>query len=229
MHSFTGGWYLFLLGLSGVIFSMYGWWRDVIREATFEGQHTSVVQKGLRIGVLLFIVSEVMFFFAFFWGFFHVSLNPSPAIGGVWPPQGITPINPWTIPLLNTVILLSSGASVTWAHHAVIAGKKDIAAEGLALTIFLAALFMLLQVNEFISASFSISDGVYGSTFFMTTGFHGLHVTIGGIFLAVIFARLLKDHFTSEHHLGLEAAIWYWHFVDVVWLILFVSLYWWGS
>jgi len=229
MHSFSGGWFLFMLGFFGVILTMYGWWRDIIREATFEGQHTREVQKGIRIGVILFIVSEVMFFVAFFWGFFHSSLNPSPAIGGVWPPQGLDIVNPWGIPLLNTVLLLSSGAAVTWAHHSIMAGKKSVALEGLSITIFFAAIFTVLQFYEYVTSSVGISDGIYGSTFYMTTGFHGLHVLIGSIFLIVCQIRLFLNHFSSSHHLGLEAAIWYWHFVDVVWLFVFVSIYWWGS
>jgi cytochrome c oxidase subunit 3 len=229
MHSYTGGWFLFILGFFSVVSTMILWWRDVIREATFEGQHTSAVQAGIKTGIILFIVSEVMFFFAFFWAFFHASINPSPNIGGVWPPQGIETLNPWGIPLLNTVILLSSGASVTWSHHAVIAGKKGTALETLLITILLAICFTALQGYEYVNAPFSISDGIYGSTFFMGTGFHGLHVFIGTIFLIVCFFRIYLNHFSKQHHIGFEGAIYYWHFVDIVWLFLFISIYWWGS
>jgi len=229
MHGYLGGSFLAPLGFCTVIFTMYAWWRDIIREATFEGQHTSVVQKGLKMGVILFIVSEVAFFTGFFWAFFDASLTPTPAIGGVWPPEGLEILNPFSIPLLNTVILLTSGATVTWAHHAILAGDKVNAVRGLALTIGLAIFFTFLQVSEYLEAPFSISDGIYGSTFFMATGFHGFHVIVGTIFLTVCLVRLSLNHFTREHHLGFEAAAWYWHFVDVVWLFLYVSIYWWGS
>lgn len=229
MHSYIGGGYLLSFGLLMVIYTMFVWWRDVIREATFEGHHTSVVQVGLRYGVALFITSEVMFFFAFFWAFFHASLAPTVELGAIWPPKGIDVLNPWEVPLLNTAILLLSGASVTWAHHAIVAGNRSQAIYGLQMTIMLAVLFTALQGMEYVESTFKISDGVYGSTFFMATGFHGLHVIIGTIFLTVCLIRLIKYHFTRQHHFGFEAAAWYWHFVDVVWLFLFVSIYWWGS
>jgi cytochrome c oxidase subunit 3 len=229
MHGYSNGNFLWRFGLLMILFMMFTWWQDVIREATFEGQHTKSVQMGLRIGMLLFIVSEVMFFFAFFWAFFHSSLNPTYAIGGVWPPAFFTVLNPWKIPLLNTIILLSSGASITWCHHAIVYGDKEDASYALLTTIGLAVFFTGFQVLEYVTASFTISDGIYGSTFYMTTGFHGFHVFIGTCFLIVCFFRLYLNHFTREHHFGFEAAAWYWHFVDVVWLFLFVTIYWWGS
>lgn len=216
-------------GLVLVVLLMIIWWRDVIREATFEGHHTLVVQKGLRYGMLLFIVSEIMFFFAFFWAFFHSSLAPTIEIGSIWPPEGIHPFNPKEIPLLNTIILLTSGATVTWAHHSILLGKKFEAVYGLIATVLLAILFTALQAFEYSEAAFNISDGIYGSTFFMATGFHGFHVIIGTLFLTVCLFRLINNHFTILHHFGFEAAAWYWHFVDVVWLFLFVSIYWWGT
>ena len=205
------------------------WWRDVIREATFEGHHTSVVQTGLRYGMILFIVSEVMFFSGFFWAFFHSALAPTVEIGSIWPPEGIHPFNPWDVPLLNTIILLASGATVTWAHHAITTGLRYQAIYALVLTLLLAVIFTSLQAFEYLEASFNISDGIYGSTFYMATGFHGFHVIIGTTFLAVCLVRLINYHFTTTHHFGFEAAAWYWHFVDVVWLFLFVSIYWWGT
>jgi len=229
MHSYIGGGYLLSFGLLMVIYTMFVWWRDVIREATFEGHHTSVVQVGLRYGVALFITSEVMFFFAFFWAFFNASLAPTIELGAIWPPKGIDILNPWEVPLLNTAILLLSGASVTWAHHAIVAGNRSQAIYGLQMTIVLAIIFTALQGMEYAESTFKISDGVYGSTFFMATGFHGAHVIIGTLFLTVCLVRLIKYHFTRQHHFGFEAAAWYWHFVDVVWLFLFVSIYWWGS
>lgn len=229
MHSFIFGDIVFLIGLISIIFCMVVWWRDVIREATFNGNHTKTVQGSLRTGMLLFILSEVMFFLAFFWAFFHSSLSPAIEIGSVWPPVNITPFNPWGIPLLNTLILLLSGATVTWAHHEIILGRKEPAKLALFLTIFLAIIFTGLQAFEYIEATFTISDGIYGSTFFMATGFHGLHVIVGTIFLTVCYFRLAKNHFAKTHHFGFEAAAWYWHFVDVVWLFLFVNIYWWGN
>ena len=228
-HSVKGGNFVMLFGLILVVLTMIIWWRDVIREATFEGHHTKVVQTGLRYGMILFIVSEIMFFFAFFWAFFHSSLAPTIEIGSILPPQAIHPFNPWEVPLLNTIILLTSGATVTWAHHAITTGIRYEAIYGLILTVLLALIFTALQVFEYLEASFNIADGIYGSTFFMATGFHGFHVIIGTLFLAVCLFRLIKYHFTTTHHFGFEAAAWYWHFVDVVWLFLFVSIYWWGT
>jgi cytochrome c oxidase subunit 3 len=229
MHAYSSGFLLFLLGLFLLITSMGLWWRDVVREGTFQGHHTKAVQQGLRYGMMLFILSEIMFFFAFFWGFFHASLSPSVQIGGIWPPKGIVPFNPWEVPLLNTIILLSSGATVTWAHHAIVAGEREHAIEGLVYTVLLGILFTMFQALEYREATFSISDGIYGSAFFMATGFHGLHVLIGTIFLFVCLQRQIRYHFTRQHHFGFEAAAWYWHFVDVVWLFLFVTIYWWGG
>ena len=229
MHGYSGGNGMLSLGFLMILYSMFVWWRDVVREATFEGHHTSFVQLGLRYGMILFIVSEVMFFVAFFWAFFHSSLAPTVEIGAVWPPKGIEVLNPWEIPFLNTVILLSSGASVTWAHHAIIIGDRKQAMYGLITTVLLAILFTSFQVMEYLEAPFTISDSIYGSTFFLATGFHGFHVFVGTVFLTVCLVRLMNFHFTKNHHFGFEAAAWYWHFVDVVWLFLFVSIYWWGG
>jgi len=201
-HSIT----LITLGLILLLLTMFQWWRDVIREGTFQGHHTPPVQKGLRYGIILFITSEVFFFLGFFWAFYHSSLAPTPELGGCWPPTGITTLDPFEVPLLNTAVLLAS-----------------------ALTILLGFYFTALQAMEYYEAPFTIADGVYGSTFFVATGFHGLHVIIGSTFLAVCLIRQIQYHFTSEHHFGFEAAAWYWHFVDVVWLFLYVSIYWWGS
>jgi heme/copper-type cytochrome/quinol oxidase subunit 3 len=229
MHKYINGWNLLTIGLFLILYCMYTWWRDVIREATFEDQHTIVVQKGLRFGMILFIVSEIMFFFAFFWGFFHSSIAPVYNIGGVWPPKAITTISTFTIPLTNTFILLTSGATVTWAHHALRAKAKKHTLIALIFTIVLAILFTAFQYFEYVNAPFNISDGVYGSCFYMTTGFHGFHVFIGTIALFVSFIRTILNHFTDKRHFGFEAAIWYWHFVDVVWLFLFLNVYWWSS
>jgi cytochrome c oxidase subunit 3 len=229
MHRYIGGSELAILGLVGILLVMYLWWRDIVREATFEEQHTFAVQRGLRLGMVLFIISEVMFFFAFFWAFFHSSLVPSPSIGGVWPPVSILPIDSVGIPLTNTFLLLSSGATVTWAHHAITSRSKKQAVISLLLTIILAIVFTALQVLEYCDASFTISDSVFGSCFYMATGFHGFHVFIGTICLFVSLIRLVLNHFTETHHFGFESAAWYWHFVDVVWLFLFIAVYWWGG
>ena len=229
MHSYNSGGLGLFYGFATIIFVMFVWWRDIIREATFEGQHTKAVQRGLRSGMILFIASEVMFFFAFFWAFFHSSLAPVPEIGSVWPPAGIEVLNAWEVPYLNTMILLMSGATVTICHYAIIGNLRKEAILGLVFTIILAIFFTSLQVFEYINANFTMSDGIYGSVFYMATGFHGFHVFIGTCFLTVCLYRLYKHHFTREHHFGFEAAAWYWHFVDVVWLFLFVSIYWWGG
>ena len=177
---------------------------------------------------MLFILSEVCFFFAFFWAFFHRRLAPTIELGNRWPPTGINPLSPWGVPLLNTIVLLSSGVTVTWAHHAILAGNQKEGTLGLLLTVILGGYFTFLQGIEYFESRFSIRDRVYGTTFFVATGFHGLHVLIGRTFLLVCLVRHVKMHFTEGHHLGFEAAAWYWHFVDVVWLFLFVSIYWWG-
>jgi cytochrome c oxidase subunit 3 len=225
----TYGSNLLIIGFICVLSSMLFWWKDVVAEASYKGDHTFAVQKGLNIGVALFIVSEVFFFLSIFWAFFHSSLAPSVDIGSQWPPAGITALNPFELPLLNTVILLSSGATVTYAHHALIQGDRKGAILGLIPTLILAILFTSLQGFEYWNAPFSISDGAFGSCFFFGTGFHGLHVLIGTIFLTIGFFRIISYHLTDHHHLGLESSILYWHFVDVVWLFLFISIYWWGS
>jgi cytochrome c oxidase subunit III len=220
-----GAW-IMVAGFLGVIAIMAVWWRDVIREAVHEGHHTPVVQIGLRYGMALFIASEVMFFAAFFWAFFTSALFP---VGGVWPPKGIHPFNPWEIPFLNTLILLASGTTVTWAHHALLENDSKGLIRGLGLTVILGICFTSLQAWEYSHAAFGFKEGIYPSTFFMATGFHGFHVIIGTCFLAVNFFRARAGHFRPDHHFGFEAAAWYWHFVDVVWLFLFICIYWWGS
>ena len=228
-HSYDNGTVVALIGLFILLFSMYAWGRDIVREGTYQGMHTAAVQKSLRIGMILFILSEVMFFVSFFWAFFHSSLSPCIEIGAVWPPQGIHVLNAWEVPFLNTVILLMSGATVTWSHHAMIHGNRTQSIVGLVLTIILAVTFTSLQVFEYNESSFAISDGIYGSTFFMATGFHGFHVFVGTCLLTICLIREYKYHFTTTHHFGFEASAWYWHFVDVVWLFLFTVIYWWGG
>lgn len=228
-HSYKYGELLAFTSFAFILLVMYVWWRDVIREATYQGHHTLIVQRGLKWGMLLFILSEVCFFFSFFWAFFHSALVPNVELGAVWPPVGITPLNAFDVPLLNTAILLSSGATVTWSHHALISGDRRQAILGLIFTVVLGLVFTALQALEYYEAPFSIADSVYGSTFFVATGFHGLHVIIGTLFLLVCLFRLINHHFTKHHHNGFEASIWYWHFVDYVWIFLFCCIYWWGS
>jgi len=229
--------YVYLISFIFFFICIYAWFNDIILESTFEGHHTLRVQRGLRYGIILFIISEIIFFFAFFWAFFHSSISPSIFIGNIWPPIGIQTLITWNLPFLNTLILLSSGISVTWAHRALVTNRTNFkigitrlhSLTGLIITVIYGILFTLIQRYEYIHASFTINDTIYGTTFYVTTGLHGLHVLIGTIFLFVCLIRHIKYHFTYEHHFGLEAAIWYWHFVDVVWLFLFISIYWWGG
>ena len=229
MHLFSNSYILFFISFFLVVSCMFLWFKDIIAEGTYLGNHTLAVQKGLNMGVILFIVSEVMFFLAIFWAFFHSALTPTVELGSQWPPMGIEPVNPFELPLLNTVILLSSGATITYAHHSLIKGQRSGALYGSIITVVLAAIFTIFQGIEYNVSSFTISDGVFGACFFFGTGFHGIHVIIGTIFLGVALWRIYSYHLTDHHHLGYEAGILYWHFVDVVWLFLYVSMYYWGS
>lgn len=229
IHGFVNSGYFLILAFITLISSMSFWFRDVISEGTYLGNHTLAVQRGLNMGVALFIVSEALFFLAIFWAFFHSALSPTIELGAQWPPMGIEAINPFELPLLNTVLLLSSGVTVTYAHHSIIQGNRSGALNGLFVTIILAIIFTAFQGVEYTVSSFTISDGTFGSCFYFGTGFHGLHVMIGTAFIAVGLWRVLAYHSTENHHLGLESSILYWHFVDVVWLFLFISIYYWGS
>ena len=257
IHGFAGP-YISLAGFLGLLFTMFVWWRDVIREAEHDGFHNKVVQLGLRYGMTLFIASEVMFFAAFFWAFFDSALFGEGGVqvgeaakmyareaanGGQWPPAHIHVFDAWDLPLINTMILLLSGCTVTWAHHALKMGDRKGLVQGLTATVLLGMSFTGLQAIEYAQAPFSfamlieggqkvteegahIADGgIYSSAFFMATGFHGFHVIVGTIFLAVCLFRAVKGHFKPDHHFGFEAAAWYWHFVDVVWLFLFCFIY----
>ena len=220
--------WVLILGLVAVLGTMAGWFWEVIKEAEFGGYHNPVVQVGMRYGMALFIASEVMFFVAWFWAYFNAALFPTEQIDGTWPPPGIQTFDTWDLPFLNTLILLMSGITVTWAHHALREGNRRHFLQGLALTIFLGVCFTGVQAFEYSHAAFGFGDGIYPSTFYMATGFHGFHVLVGTIFLIVCYFRGRAGHFTANQHFGFEAAAWYWHFVDVVWLFLFVSIYWWG-
>nr|YP_009526712.1 cytochrome c oxidase subunit III [Meloimorpha japonica]AXY63916.1 cytochrome c oxidase subunit 3 [Meloimorpha japonica] len=220
---------ILMVGVIITILTMIQWWRDITREGTYQGTHTYNVNIGLRWGMILFIISEVLFFISFFWAFFHSSLSPAIELGMLWPPKGISPFNPLQIPLLNTAILLASGVTVTWTHHSLMSSNYSQSSQSLLLTIILGIYFTILQAYEYLEAPFTIADSVYGSSFFVATGFHGLHVIIGTTFLLVCLIRHNLKHFSSNHHFGFEAAAWYWHFVDIVWLFLYISIYWWGS
>lgn len=231
-HLYKFGGFISLFGLMLMLLVMFSWWRDVVRESTFLGSHNSKVRDGLKMGFIFFVVSEVMFFFSWFWAYFQSSLAPSIELGSSWPPVGFDTsvcIDPMTVPLLNTIVLVMSGVTVTWSHKAIRVNDLFGAFISLSLTIVLGIEFTLLQGWEYVSASFFISDSVYGSTFYMITGFHGFHVICGTIFLLVCAVRLYLGHLSKDRHLGFEFAIWYWHFVDVVWLFVYTFLYWWGS
>lgn len=235
-HGVVGPWVvgLAVLGIVGV---MVGWWAEVIKEAVVEKAHTPIVEIGMRYGMALFIASEVMFFVAFFWAFFDVSLFPDEAhqylrmeyTHGQWPPPQIEVIAPFGLPFLMTMILLLSGCTVTWAHHAILEGDNENFIKALGITVFLGFFFLCFQIYEYAHATFGFTDGSFPSTFYMATGFHGFHVFVGTVFLLVCWMRARKGHFTKDKHFGFEAAAWYWHFVDVVWLFLFVAVYWWGG
>jgi cytochrome c oxidase subunit 3 len=228
--------WVFFIGLAGVLYTMYAWWSDVIKES-HEGDHTPVVQMHMRYGMLLFIASEVMFFVAWFWAYFDSFFRHDDAeqfgrvaaTGGTWPPMGVELFDPFHLPLFNTLLLLTSGTTVTWAHHALLHGDRKGLKWGLILTIVLGAIFSCVQAIEYTQAGFAFSGNMYGATFFMATGFHGFHVFVGTIFLLICLIRAMRNDLTVKHHLGFEFAAWYWHFVDVVWLFLFASIYIWGS
>lgn len=229
MHNYRLGNYVLPAGLVLVLSTMIYWWRDVIREGTYQGYHTKAVKKGLTIGFILFIISEALLFGSFFWAFFHSSLSPSVEIGSVWPPVGIEALDTFEIPLLNTVILLTSGATITVSHNKMIGKDRYMTILYLLITVLLSALFLGCQYLEYNIASFDISDSVFGACFFATTGLHSVHVIIGTLFLIVSLNRIYKYELTNSHHIGYEAAILYWHGVDVVWLLVFTFIYWWGS
>jgi len=218
-----------LIATLAACITAFQWWRDVTREAITQGIHPNPVIKGLKIGIILFITSEVLFFASFFWAYFHRRIRPNVEIGQNWPPKAIVSFNPINVPLLNTIILLSSGVSITWRHHTIIRNMLLKRKISLTLTVLLGLYFSLLQALEYWQAEFSLSDSTYGSTFFIATGFHGLHVIIGTTFLLTCLIRIKKINIVSNHLIGFEAAAWYWHFVDVVWLFLYTSIYWWGS
>ncbi len=228
-----GSYWVLTIGTLITVVTAFGWWREVIKESRTAGVHTPVVRLGLRYGMMFFITSEVMFFVAFFWAYFHFFLFPEHVLGTetpMWPPMGIHTFDPWHLPMLNTMILLLSGTTVTWAHYGLLKGNRGTMLTGLGLTVLLGLSFTILQAVEYSDAPFKFAGGgIYPSVFFLATGFHGFHVIIGTIFLLVCWFRAAKGHFTPARHFGFEAAAWYWHFVDVVWLFLFICVYWIGG
>ncbi|WP_372621207.1 cytochrome c oxidase subunit 3 [Falsiroseomonas sp.] len=228
----NNSWWMLGVGLASMLAVMFFWWRDVLKESRDASMHTPVVRLGLRYGMVLFIASEVMFFVAFFWAYFHFALFPNHVSGAetaIWPPSGVHTFDPFGLPFLNTMILLLSGTTVTWAHHALLQNDRKSLITGLALTVLLGISFTGFQLFEYYEAPFEFTGGIYPSTFFLATGFHGFHVFVGTCFLAVCLVRAIRGHFSPERHFGFEAAAWYWHFVDVVWLFLFIFIYWWGA
>lgn len=228
-HGFHYANALALVSFLSILYVAVVWWRDVLRESVYQGHHTKSVQKGIMLGMILFIVSEIMLFVGVFWAFGHASLTPTIQIAAVWPPRGIEVLNPFSIPFLNTLILLTSGASVTWAHYAILLGRTKEVQNSLLVTVILAAVFTGFQAFEYLTASFTISDSVYGSCFYLLTGLHGAHVIVGTLFLLVCLLRVGLGQMRPDHHLGFELAALYWHFVDVVWLVVFTIVYYWGS
>lgn len=220
--------YIIYLRITLILLSLYQWWRDIIRERTYQGHHTKKVILNIKLGIIFLISSEIIFFLSFFWRFFHRRLSPSIEIGLLWPPKGIIQFNPFQIPLLNTIILLSSGITITWTHNSLLNNNYSQTSQRLFFTILLGIYFILLQKYEYSEAPFTIADSIYRSTFYLATGFHGIHVIIGTLFLLVNYVRHLNFHFSKYHHIGIEIAAWYWHFVDIVWLFLYLSIYWWG-
>lgn len=218
-----------IIGLIIIIITILQWWRDVTRESSFQGNHTNKVINLIKIGIVIFILSEILFFLRFFWAFFHRRLVPNIEIGNNWPPIGIIPFNPINIPILNTIILLRSGVTITWAHHSLLRKKFNKINQAIIMTVILGIYFSILQLYEYIESPFTIADSIFGSTFFIATGFHGLHVIIGTTFILISIIRGIKLHFSINHHVGFEASAWYWHFVDVVWIFLFLRIYWWGG
>nr|UGS80183.1 cytochrome c oxidase subunit III [Asiopsocus sonorensis] len=219
---------LLSIGLLLMLITLIQWWRDIIRESNLLGDHPFSVMTGLQMGMILFILSEILFFASFFWAFFHCSISTDIELGYNWPPKGVNPFSPFSIPLINTLILLSSGASITWAHHSILMNNSSQTFFSLLLTFLLAIYFIILQAFEYMKAPFSIVDSIYGTTFFLTTGFHGLHVIIGSMMILTTLIRHMKNQFSKFHHFMFEAAAWYWHFVDVIWLFLFLFMYWWA-
>nr|AOS49780.1 cytochrome c oxidase subunit III [Aleurocanthus camelliae] len=225
----TGGYQFLFMFIAQVSLVSYQWWRDVVREAFYEGWRSAKTNTMISAGVMLFILSEVCFFSSFFWAYFYYSLSPDHSIGLCWPPAGIMSIDFMGIPFLNTLILLGSGFFITWCHYSIMINSYSIAKQTLIICCLLGVYFISIQMYEYMNLEFSFSDSVYGSSFYILTGFHGLHVLVGLLFIYINLVRLTIVSFSSLMMMGLEYSIWYWHFVDLVWLFLYCFVYWWGS
>lgn len=219
----------FLASLILLLVSSYLWGRDIHRERCYEGRHNNETLEGFKIGIVIFILSECFFFLGIFWGYLHLAEAPALEIGGVWPPVGVTPFDPKGIPFLNTALLVSSGVTVTWAHHAIEEKKFKQRVISLLLTVILGAIFTSLQAIEYYAAGFTFSCASFSSVYFIGTGFHGLHVIIGRVLLIICLFRFSKLWISPHHRAGFECSVWYWHFVDIVWFCLYLVFYWWGA
>lgn len=220
--------YIFLISLLLLVSSSFLWGRDISRERKLEGAHREETMKGLKIGIIIFILSECFFFFGIFWAYLHLAEAPALELGSTWPPVEVIPFDPKGIPFLNTILLVSSGISVTWCHHAIEKGELKTTIFSLYLTIILGVTFSMLQLIEYYVARFTFSCSSYSSVYFLGTGFHGLHVLIGRILLAICLYRFSILRIRINHRVGFECSVWYWHFVDVVWFCLYLLFYWWG-
>jgi len=229
MHRVNGGGFLCLLGFFSLVFCGFCWFSDVCEEATKQGYHTLAVRRSLRNGFFLFLASEIMLFFGFFWAFFHSSFNPAIDFSCLWPFAGIDVIPFYGVPFLNTLLLIFSGFSVTWAHRSTALGRYSEVIDSLLITLLLGFVFLFLQIMEYYQATYNFDDSVFACSFYMLTGLHGLHVLVGVCFLSVCFLRFLNKQFSVNHYMGFVFAIWYWHFVDIVWIALFVIIYIWGG
>nr|YP_009434610.1 cytochrome c oxidase subunit III [Melaphis rhois]ATE90570.1 cytochrome c oxidase subunit III [Melaphis rhois] len=218
-----------MLNLTLMIIISMLWWRDIIRESTFQGNHNFYIMNLIKLSMILFIISEMFLFISFFWNFLHNSLSPSIELGLNWPPKNINFFNPLLIPLLNTVILLTSSFTITLTHFYLLNNSKSQSIKFMNLTIILSLYFLMLQGLEYKQANFTFSDSIFGSSFYIATGFHGLHVMIGTIFLIINLLRMIKMHISYIHHISFELAAWYWHFIDIIWLFLYMTFYWWNN
>nr|YP_010884436.1 cytochrome c oxidase subunit III [Adelges cooleyi]WIW75848.1 cytochrome c oxidase subunit III [Adelges cooleyi] len=220
---------ILILNLMLMILISSLWWRDIIRESTFQGNHNFFIMNLIKFSMIMFIISELFLFISFFWNFLHNSLAPSIELGLNWPPKNIIFFNPMMIPLLNTIILLTSSFTITLTHFYLLNNKFKNSKKYIMLTIILSIYFLLLQMFEYNQAMFTFSDSIFGSSFYIATGFHGLHVIIGTIFLIINLMRMIKMQLSFIHHISFELAAWYWHFVDVIWLFLYITIYWWNN
>nr|DBA43798.1 TPA_asm: COX3 [Bombus supremus] len=216
---------IMIINLLNMLLSMFMWFRDIIRESTFQGMHSFYIISMLKFSMILFIISELFFFISFFWTFFHNSVSPSIEINSIWPPKMIKFFNPFEIPLLNSITLIMSGLTVTMSHYNFLNNNYKLSTEDLMFTIFLGSYFNYMQIFEYENSFFCMNDSIFGSIFFLSTGFHGIHVLCGTLMLFYSLIRIMNHHISKIHHINFEFAIWYWHFVDVIWLFIYMFYY----